>query len=53
MGYDPVHGGRPLERATQRYLQDPLADLIPRGEVKDGSTMQAGDGDGKPVLQVA
>ena len=35
VGYDPVYGARPLKRAVQRYLQDPLADLILRGEVKD------------------
>ena len=31
VGYDPVYGARPLKRAVQRYLQDPLADLILRG----------------------
>jgi len=30
VGYDPVYGARPLKRAIQRYLQDPLADLILR-----------------------
>ncbi|MFT3968418.1 MAG: ATP-dependent chaperone ClpB, partial [Sphingobium sp.] len=40
VGYDPVYGARPLKRAVQRYLQDPLADLILRGEVPDGSTIQ-------------
>ncbi|RZL59877.1 MAG: ATP-dependent chaperone ClpB, partial [Sphingomonas sp.] len=33
VGYDPVYGARPLKRAVQRYLQDPLADMILRGEV--------------------
>src|SRR3546814_8565587 len=27
-GYDPVYGARPLKRAVQKYVQDPLADLI-------------------------
>ncbi|MGE2732860.1 AAA family ATPase, partial [Mycolicibacterium vaccae] len=39
VGYDPVYGARPLKRAVQRYLQDPLADVILRGEVKDGATV--------------
>src|SRR3546814_1805018 len=26
VGYDPVYGARPLKRAVQKYLQDPLAD---------------------------
>ncbi|KQO08444.1 ATP-dependent chaperone ClpB [Sphingomonas sp. Leaf242] len=53
VGYDPVYGARPLKRAVQRYLQDPLADMILRGEVKDGSTVKIDEGDGKLVLQVA
>lgn len=46
VGYDPVYGARPLKRAVQRYLQDPLADMILRGEVRDGSTVQVDEGDG-------
>ena len=53
VGYDPVYGARPLKRAVQRYLQDPLADLILRGEVKDGSTIKVDEGDGKLALSVA
>ncbi|WP_085808983.1 ATP-dependent chaperone ClpB [Sphingomonas sp. TZW2008] len=53
VGYDPVYGARPLKRAVQRYLQDPLADLILRGEVKDGSTIAVDEGDGKLALSVA
>ncbi|WP_445191117.1 ATP-dependent chaperone ClpB [Sphingomonas sp. Tas61C01] len=52
VGYDPVYGARPLKRAVQRYLQDPLADLILRGEVRDGSTVKVDEGDGKLVLAV-
>ena len=52
VGYDPVYGARPLKRAVQRYLQDPLADLILRGEVPDGSTGRVEDGDGALVLTV-
>ncbi|MDO7841582.1 ATP-dependent chaperone ClpB [Sphingomonas immobilis] len=52
VGYDPVYGARPLKRAVQRYLQDPLADLILRGEVKDGATVKVDEGDGKLELVV-
>jgi len=52
VGYDPVYGARPLKRAVQRYLQDPLADLILRGEVPDGSTVKVDEGDGGLVLTV-
>ncbi|WP_020180979.1 ATP-dependent chaperone ClpB [Methylopila sp. M107] len=38
-GYDPAYGARPLKRAIQKYLQDPLAELILGGELKDGTTV--------------
>ena len=50
VGYDPVYGARPLKRAVQKYLQDPLADAILRGEVPDGSTVRVEEGDGKLLL---
>ena len=53
VGYDPVYGARPLKRAVQRYLQDPLADLILRGDVKDGSTVKVDEGDGALALSVS
>ncbi|HWU72521.1 MAG TPA: ATP-dependent chaperone ClpB [Sphingomonas sp.] len=53
VGYDPVYGARPLKRAVQRYLQDPLADLILSGGVKDGQTVTVDEGDGKLTLSVA
>ncbi len=52
VGYDPVYGARPLKRAVQRYLQDPLADLILRGDVKDGATVRVDEGDGRLELVV-
>ncbi len=53
VGYDPVYGARPLKRAVQRHLQDPLADLILRGAVPDGSTVTIDEGDGALRLSVA
>ncbi|MFM7028593.1 MAG: ATP-dependent chaperone ClpB [Chakrabartia sp.] len=50
VGYDPVYGARPLKRAVQKYLQDPLADKILRGDVPDGSTVHVDEGDGQLVL---
>ncbi len=38
-GYDPVFGARPLKRVIQRALQDPLAELLLSGDVKDGDTV--------------
>jgi len=52
VGYDPVYGARPLKRAIQRYLQDPLADLLLRGEVPDGSTVTIDEGDGELAFTI-
>ena len=38
-GYDPVFGARPLKRVIQAHLQNPLAELILSGRVKDGETI--------------
>ena len=38
-GYDPVYGARPLKRAIQRQLQNPLANLILEGAIGDGETL--------------
>jgi len=38
-GYDPVYGARPLKRVIQKYVQDPLAEKILMGQVKDGQTV--------------
>jgi ATP-dependent Clp protease ATP-binding subunit ClpB len=35
-GWDPAYGARPLKRTIQRYVQDPLAEKILSGSVKDG-----------------
>jgi ATP-dependent Clp protease ATP-binding subunit ClpB len=53
VGYDPVYGARPLKRAVQKYLQDPLADMILRGDVPDGATVNADEGDGALHLATA
>ncbi|NQY60047.1 ATP-dependent chaperone ClpB [Cognatishimia sp.] len=38
-GYDPVFGARPLKRVIQRALQNPLAEMLLAGDVKDGETI--------------
>jgi len=40
VGYDPVYGARPIKRAIQRELQDPLALRLLRGEFKEGETVR-------------
>ncbi len=46
-GYDPQYGARPMKRAIQRYLQDPLAQKILTGEVKPGDRLVADIKDGE------
>jgi ATP-dependent Clp protease ATP-binding subunit ClpB len=43
-GYDPAYGARPLKRVIQKSVQDPLAEMILAGTVKDGEpvTVSAG-----------
>jgi ATP-dependent Clp protease ATP-binding subunit ClpB len=35
-GWDPAYGARPLKRVIQKSVQDPLAEMILSGRVKDG-----------------
>jgi len=52
VGYDPVYGARPLKRAVQRYLQDPLAERLLAGEIPDGATVKIDEGDGELNINV-
>jgi ATP-dependent Clp protease ATP-binding subunit ClpB len=46
-GFDPVYGARPLKRAMQRYLENPLASEILQGHIEDGQQVTAiAEGDG-------
>ena len=38
-GYDAAYGARPLKRVIQKYVQDPLAEMIIAGKIKDGETV--------------
>jgi len=39
-GFDPALGARPLRRTIQRLVEDPLAELVLRGVVREGSTVE-------------
>jgi ATP-dependent Clp protease ATP-binding subunit ClpB len=43
-GYDPAYGARPLKRAIQKFVQDPLAELILSGRIKDGEKVKISAG---------
>ncbi len=49
-GYDPAYGARPLKRVIQRSVQDPLAEQILAGSVKDGETVHIGVEGGQLVI---
>jgi ATP-dependent Clp protease ATP-binding subunit ClpB len=38
-GWDPAYGARPLKRVIQKSVQDPLAEMILSGRIKDGETV--------------
>jgi ATP-dependent Clp protease ATP-binding subunit ClpC len=45
-GWDPSMGARPLRRAIQRYIEDPLADFVLRAELPPGATVMIERGEG-------
>ena len=50
-GYDPQFGARPLNRAIQKYLEDPVAEEILKGEAQEGDTILADwDGDAEELI---
>jgi ATP-dependent Clp protease ATP-binding subunit ClpB len=50
-GYDPTFGARPLKRAIQRLLQDPLATRLLAGEIRAGDKLEADVADGAIVFR--
>jgi ATP-dependent Clp protease ATP-binding subunit ClpC len=46
-GYDPAYGARPMRRAVERYLEDPMAEEILRGNLKAGDTADVSAENGK------
>ncbi|MCS7233012.1 MAG: ATP-dependent Clp protease ATP-binding subunit [Synergistetes bacterium] len=50
VGYDPIYGARPLRRAIQRYIEDPISEAILKGEFKEGDGIIVDtDGEGKEL----
>jgi len=49
-GYDPVYGARPLKRAIQRFVQDPLSERILSGDFPDGSKILVSAGSDRLVF---
>src|SRR6059036_598382 len=51
-GYDPQYGARPMRRAVERFLEDPLAEELLRGTVKPGDKVEVVAADAKLSFQV-
>jgi len=51
-GYEPQYGARPMRRAVERFLEDPLAEELLRGSVKAGDKVEVEAVDGKLSFQV-
>ena len=49
-GYDPTYGARPLKRVIQKSVQDPLAEQILAGTIKDGDSVKLTVRDGTLVV---
>ncbi|CAF0688893.1 ATP-dependent Clp protease ATP-binding subunit [Candidatus Methylacidithermus pantelleriae] len=49
-GYDPVYGARPLRRAVEKYLENPLAEELLKGSIHDGQTVIVDVKDGALVF---
>ena len=50
VGYDPVYGARPLKRAIQQYVENPLAEAILSGDYVAGDRIQASTADKRIVF---
>jgi ATP-dependent Clp protease ATP-binding subunit ClpB len=53
VGFDPLFGARPLRRAIQRYLEDPLARRVLAGEFLPGTTIMVSAENGQITLGAA
>jgi ATP-dependent Clp protease ATP-binding subunit ClpB len=50
-GYDPAYGARPLKRVIQKAVQDPLAEKLLAGEIKDGDRVLVSAGTDRLIFQ--
>ncbi|MDF1751954.1 MAG: ATP-dependent Clp protease ATP-binding subunit [Verrucomicrobiales bacterium] len=49
-GYDPNYGARPMRRAVERHLEDPLAEMLLRGDVEKGQIVNVTHAEGEKEL---
>lgn len=51
-GFDANYGARPLKRAIQKYLEDPMAEVFIRSELKEGDTIYVGFNTAKSEIKI-
>ena len=51
-GYDPIYGARPLRRAIERYVENPLSTKLLKGEFSQGDRIIVDLGDGELTFSV-
>jgi ATP-dependent Clp protease ATP-binding subunit ClpB len=52
-GFDPIYGARPLKRAIQQYIENPLAMEILKGAIADGTTLEVREENGGTSFRIA
>jgi ATP-dependent Clp protease ATP-binding subunit ClpC len=52
-GFDPEFGARPIRRAIERFVEDPLSDAILKGEIKENSVVKVKTKDGQIQLEAS
>ena len=50
-GFKPEYGARPLRRTVERYIEDPLAEKILQGDLKDGTTLRLLAGEDELIFE--
>ncbi len=51
-GFDANYGARPLKRAIQKYLEDPMAEVLIKAELKEGDTINVGFNSAKSEIKI-
>jgi ATP-dependent Clp protease ATP-binding subunit ClpC len=51
-GYDEKYGARPLNRAIQKFVEDPIAEKMMDGDIEEGDTIKVGISNGKVTVEV-
>ena len=51
-GFDPNYGARPLKRAIQKYLEDPMAEVLIKAELLEGDTVHVGFNTAKSEIKI-